>query len=111
VLREVERRLRAELRAFDSAYRFGGEEFLVLLPGLSAATALEVADRMRDVVRAEPVAGLPVTVSLGVAASAPGEPCDFEQLFARADRALYEAKHAGRDRIASARAVAMPLAT
>jgi diguanylate cyclase (GGDEF)-like protein len=110
VLREVAHRLRTELRAFDSAYRFGGEEFLVLLPGMSAATALEVADRMRDVVRAEPVAGLPVTVSLGVAASAPGEPCDFEQLFARADRALYEAKHAGRDRIASADPVAMPLA-
>ncbi len=99
VLREVGRRLRGRMRAFDSCYRFGGEEFVVLLPGLDAAGAATVAERLADVIRSRPIDGLDVTMSFGVAATGPAEPLEFDRLFERADRALYAAKDAGRDRV------------
>jgi diguanylate cyclase (GGDEF)-like protein len=101
VLREVGERLRSGLRAFESVYRFGGEEFVVLLPGLGALEAAHVAERLAEEVRGAPVNGLPVTISIGVAATTAGEPCRFEQLFDRADRALYVAKRDGRDQVAA----------
>ena len=97
VLRDVAFRWRLSLRAYEMAYRLGGEEFLVLLPGATAAEAEEVAERLRAAVGAAPVAGQAVTMSFGVAASADGEPFDFEALYARADLALYRAKRGGRD--------------
>ncbi|HEY6762348.1 MAG TPA: GGDEF domain-containing protein [Baekduia sp.] len=99
VLRDVAFRWRLSLRAYEMAYRLGGEEFLVLLPGATAAEAEEVAERLRASVAAAPVAGQAVTMSFGVAASADGEPFDFDALYAQADRALYRAKHGGRDRV------------
>lgn len=99
VLRDVAFRWRLSLRAYEMAYRLGGEEFLVLLPGATAAEAEEVAERLRAAVCAAPVAGQQVTMSFGVAASAEGEPFDFDALYARADVALYRAKRGGRDRV------------
>jgi diguanylate cyclase (GGDEF)-like protein len=99
VLRDVAFRWRSTLRAYEMAYRLGGEEFLVLLPGATAAEAEEVAERLRASVCAAPVAGRRVTMSFGVAASADGEPFDFDTLYARADVALYRAKRGGRDRV------------
>jgi diguanylate cyclase (GGDEF)-like protein len=99
VLRDVAFRWRLSLRAYEMAYRLGGEEFLVLLPGATVAEAEEVAERLRASVGAAPVAGQPVTMSFGVAASADGEPFDFDALYARADLALYRAKRGGRDRV------------
>jgi diguanylate cyclase (GGDEF)-like protein len=99
VLREVAERLNTGLRAFESVYRFGGEEFVVLLPGLEADAAALVAERLAEQVRRRPVTGIPATISFGVAAATAGEPCDFERLFGRADRALYTAKRSGRDRV------------
>ena len=99
VLQGVAGRLRGHLRAFESAYRFGGEEFVVLLPGVSEEAATVVAEHLREAVKDGPVAGVPVTVSLGLAVSDPGEPFVFEATFERADAALYEAKHGGRDRV------------
>jgi diguanylate cyclase (GGDEF)-like protein len=96
VLRDVAYRLRKQLRAFDLAYRLGGEEFLVVLPGADCDQAAVVAEDLRRAVADTPVAGLTVTMSFGVSAAAPGE-FDYESVFARADLALYEAKHAGRD--------------
>ncbi len=99
VLRDVAFRWRLSLRAYEMAYRLGGEEFLVLLPGATVAEAEEVAERLRAAIGAAPIAGQDVTMSFGVAASADGEPFDFDALYAQADAALYRAKRGGRDRV------------
>jgi diguanylate cyclase (GGDEF)-like protein len=99
VLRDVAFRWRLSLRAYEMAYRLGGEEFLVLLPGATPAEAEEVAERLRTAVAAAPIAGQAVTMSFGVAASVDGEAFDFDALYARADLALYRAKRSGRDRV------------
>jgi diguanylate cyclase (GGDEF)-like protein len=100
VLKEVAYMLRKQLRAFDLAYRLGGEEFLILLPGSDVAHAEWLAERLRARVGSERVAGeIPVTISFGVGASARGEPFDYAAVFAKADAALYRAKRKGRDRV------------
>jgi diguanylate cyclase (GGDEF)-like protein len=101
-LREIAGRLRAQLRAFESVYRFGGEEFVVLLPGVDATGAAGVAERLRVALCADPIGGATVTMSFGVAATSPGEAFDLDALLARADAALYGAKRGGRDRVAVA---------
>ncbi|MDA0173904.1 GGDEF domain-containing protein [Solirubrobacter taibaiensis] len=98
VLVEVANRLRSRLRAFDLAYRVGGEEFLVLLPGAGVDEAHTLADALREAVVSDSFDGLPVTVSFGVAATG-GGPFDGEALLAEADAALYVAKARGRDRV------------
>ncbi|MGZ8633308.1 MAG: diguanylate cyclase [Solirubrobacteraceae bacterium] len=110
VLREIAYRLRKQMRAFDSIYRYGGEEFVVLLPGVDGWGAFEVAERLCESVRSEPVEGLHVTMSFGVAVIAEGETWSFDRLFDDADRALYEAKRGGRDRVAQQRDL-VPLAS
>jgi len=99
VLRDVAARWRQALRAYEMAYRLGGEEFLVLLPGAALQEAEEVAERLRAAVGAGPMAQQAVTMSFGVASSEDGEPFDFDTLYARADLALYRAKRGGRDRV------------
>lgn len=101
VLVEIARRLRKRLRAFDLAYRIGGEEFVVLLPGATSEEALTLADELRDAVAAEPVEELEVTMSFGVAATAGGAFAG-DELLAEADAALYVAKAHGRDRVIAA---------
>jgi diguanylate cyclase (GGDEF)-like protein len=101
VLREVVRRLSDAVSAFEPVYRYGGEEFLILLPGHDSREAQEVALRMWHAVRGSPIEGLRVTMSFGVAASA-GQGFDFDSLFARADAALYAAKRGGRDWVRTA---------
>lgn len=98
VLAGVAEALRACVRAGDLVVRWGGEEFLVALPGLDVAVARRVAERVRTEVAARDEAGVPaVTASIGLAARRPGEALDA--LVARADVALYAAKEAGRDRV------------
>jgi len=99
VLRDVAYLIRKELRAFDLAYRLGGEEFLVLLPGSGEPAAIEVAERLRQAVESCGSAGVDITISCGVASSAPGNAFDFDGVFARADFALYNAKRSGRNRV------------
>ncbi|MEZ5564187.1 MAG: GGDEF domain-containing protein [Gammaproteobacteria bacterium] len=78
--------------------RVGGEEFIVLLPETSMRGALKCAERMRKAVVQRPFEGLhPVTVSIGIAEYRPGE--SVSDLIERADRALYAAKNAGRNRV------------
>jgi diguanylate cyclase (GGDEF)-like protein len=98
VLREIAYRWRTTLRAYDLAYRLGGEEFVVLLPGATPDEAQALAEKLREAVRAEPIAGNPITMSFGVAVSGVGG-FDLEAQYARADAALYEAKARGRDRV------------
>lgn len=97
VLCEVAYRIRKHLRAFESMYRFGGEEFAILLTGCDSVDATRVAERLWNAVHSEPVDGLTVTMSCGVATTLPGEAFDYQALFARADAALYAAKHSGRN--------------
>jgi diguanylate cyclase (GGDEF)-like protein len=100
VLKEVAYLLRKQLRAFDLAYRLGGEEFLILLPGSNLKGAAELAERLREGVAGQGVAGgVAITMSFGVGASEPGEPFSYEKVFAMADEALYRAKHNGRDQV------------
>jgi diguanylate cyclase (GGDEF)-like protein len=101
VLVEVAYRLRKALRAFDLAYRVGGEEFLVILPGADVPAAAELAEQLRAVVAAEPSAGLQITMSFGVAGSV-GSELERERLLEEADTALYEAKARGRDQVVAA---------
>jgi diguanylate cyclase (GGDEF)-like protein len=103
VLTDVAYLMRKRLRAFDLAYRVGGEEFLVLLPGATAADAAAVAETLRQAVAAEPLAaGRRMTMSFGVSASGAGGGFDFDAVFAEADAALYEAKRSGRDAVCCA---------
>lgn len=97
VLAAVGRVLAAHLRTGDLVSRYGGEEFLVILPDTPPAGALQVVDRLREAVAA--LKGVPksVTVSIGVAACHQDETA--EHLVGRADAALYLAKHGGRNRI------------
>jgi diguanylate cyclase (GGDEF)-like protein len=100
VLKDVAYRLRKQLRAFDLAYRLGGEEFLILLPGSDVEQSAQLAEQLRCAVAGEGVAGgLDVTMSFGVGASPRGRPFDYAEVFKAADAALYRAKRNGRDRV------------
>jgi len=99
VLKEVAYTLRKQLRAFDLAYRLGGEEFLILLPGSDRENSADLADQLREAISVERLGAVPVTMSFGVAASTRGETFDYEALFAHADAALYQAKQGGRDQV------------
>jgi len=98
VLQEVAYTMRSALRAGDSIYRVGGEEILVVLPGATRDDAAEVGERLRRAVRDRRPAGVPVTISVGVAVARPG-PLDTDELVGQADAALYSAKAYGRDRV------------
>ena len=114
VLREVAQRIDAEMRISDTGARFGGDEFAMVLSQADVADGERVARRVLNAVRAEPIpvgsgANDPsetVTLSIGVAVANPGPgPHDYkalaERLIAEADAALYRAKSAGRNRVAT----------
>lgn len=105
VIRDISEILRRSVRIFDVCTRFGGEEFAVMMPGGTAESAGAIAERIRQRVdtyqRSEPdLAGLRVTASIGVAVSPPG--VTARDLIERADRALYHAKRAGKNRVSTA---------
>ncbi len=103
VLQDIAYVLRKQLRAFDLAYRIGGEEFLVLLPGANLEQSAAMAERLRRGVEADTVGGgLRVTMSFGVSASRRDSAFDYELICAEADAALYEAKRQGRNRVCGA---------
>lgn len=101
VLRDVAYEIRKALRSFELVYRIGGEEFLVLLPGVELSEAVEIAERMRRSLAEARPGGLELTVSAGVAAGSGGE-IRYGELFRAADRALLEAKRGGRNRVHAA---------
>ena len=85
-------------RAGDCAARYGGEEFAVLLPGIEATQALNVAEAIRRKVICWSEEAHPSTVSIGIASTTPSGGMDWPQLVSAADKALYAAKAAGRNR-------------
>ncbi len=103
VLQFISQQLREQLRPHDSIARFGGEEFVVLLPNLSLPDAVEVAERLRSCLAslsqiANTQPQLPgVTISLGVAQFTPKD--ELTCLLHKADQALYQAKQQGRNRV------------
>ena len=92
--------LRQRTRAIDIVARFGGEDFVVLTPNTDLDNAVAIANRIKEAFAACAIESLPdaVTASFGVAEMAPDEP--GSGLLRRADAALYEAKHSGRNRVA-----------
>lgn len=101
VLRDLADSLRSCLRDRDVLGRLGGEEFCAFLPDTRIEQALVVADRLREATLRRSATGgpdrIPVSISIGLAERRPGEP--LEDVLHRADRAMYEAKRAGGDRI------------
>lgn len=103
VLKGVADRLRSCVRPYDVVGRYGGEEFMVLLPDTTFEQSLVVATRICERVRNDPFEAegefLPITVSLGVA-DASNADCVLNDMIKRADSGLYKAKADGRDRVA-----------
>ena len=98
VLKEIARRFRSIIRAYDVVGRYGGEEFLIILPDTNLEQAWHFAERVRMTVKEQPVADVWVTVSLGVACFEEADQ-NIDDVIKRADDALYRAKNAGRDRV------------
>jgi diguanylate cyclase (GGDEF)-like protein len=98
LLRDVTYEMRKCLRTFELMYRLGGDEFLIVLPGVDLPEGVAVAERLREAVEECTPYGLEQTVSLGVSAAS-GSEVAYESLVAAADRALYDAKAAGRNRV------------
>jgi diguanylate cyclase (GGDEF)-like protein len=101
-LRAFAKRVREHLRLSDVCARFGGEEFVVVLPGTNLQTALEIAERLRLGVARSPLMTTPtvtVTVSIGAAALIPGQ--TTQDLLNAADAAVYAAKRGGRNQVRS----------
>ena len=102
VLRSVAAQLKSACRLQDEVGRFGGEEFLVVLPETDADEAVRAAERVRRQIAGSSVDGITVTVSVGVSTFSPAT-ATSELLIDFADRALYEAKRAGRNRVVHSR--------
>lgn len=100
VLRDIAYELRKRLRSFELIYRLGGEEFLILLPGVDRDAGVEMAEGLRDAVERARPTGLQTTLSFGLSARASDE-VDYDLLFKEADEALFRAKRAGRNRVAA----------
>ena len=98
VLEGVAESLRRQLPAQAVASRYGGEEFVVLVPRTDAAALMALAEKLRRAI-AEGSPGIPVTASVGVASTADHAFADPRGLFRAADEALYAAKRTGRDRV------------
>lgn len=102
VLIALAERLKSSLRNRDRAVRWGGEEFLIVLPDTGIDEAELFAERLRVLIESVPFdvdqQQLTVTLSLGAAEMVPADP-SFESVILRADQALYRAKHEGRNRV------------
>ena len=107
VIKEIARTLSSELRDYDLAGRFGGEEFSLLLPQTRAVDAFRIAERVRATIAGLSIIApgasggerVHVTVSIGVAALDSGSQREYADLMAAADAALYRAKAGGRDQV------------
>jgi diguanylate cyclase (GGDEF)-like protein len=103
VIKSTIQKVSANLRKIDRAFRIGGEEFVVMLPGADMIAAKAIAERIRESVEADPVTvgadDIPVTISVGVALASSPHPGRVATLMKAADDALYQAKESGRNRV------------
>ena len=101
VLRETSKKMKSVIRPYDGIGRYGGEEFLLVLPGCDHDGAAALAERLRESVASNPLALaegiIPITLSLGVASNVITQ--DMEDLIGAADTALFRAKNSGRNRV------------
>src|SRR2546426_1090282 len=98
-LRDVAQILVKHSRSFSIVTRYGGDEFAIILVNTAKAGAITYADRIRGVIEQHRFANTPVTVSLGIA-GIPEDATNVDDLIVAADKALYEAKRAGRNQVA-----------
>lgn len=104
VLQEFASRLKSSIRSIDMACRFGGEEFVIVMPDTDLALAYRIGERLRHVVASRPFDVLPdhqplgITISIGIGALN-GSDDTAEEILRRADQALYRAKRDGRNRV------------
>lgn len=102
-LKEIARRLCSKMRVYDGIGRYGGEEFLLILPGCNLLSALDRGNQLREFVARQPVVSSGVeraiTVSMGVAVWDGSGRADMETLLGQADAGLYAAKQKGRNRV------------
>jgi diguanylate cyclase (GGDEF)-like protein len=99
VLQMVSRCLQEAVRPFDFPCRYGGEEYVAILPGMAVSDAAQLAERLRALVAETEVDGLHVHISLGVATLSMLKVTKAEALIEAADAALYRAKESGRNRV------------
>ena len=103
VLAEVAKRVRGEIRGYDQAFRYGGEEVVILSPNTGLEDAIGLAERLRERLRSEQIdtgeTGIQVTASFGVSEFVPGRMAGPAEFLEAADRALYRAKRGGRDQV------------
>ena len=108
VLQAISRAVAETIRAGDMAYRYGGEELLVIMPEQSAETSIVAMERVREAVERLDITHVSnrpygvVTISIGLVAVGQGEPLAWETVLNQADAAMYRAKAAGRNRVALA---------
>lgn len=106
VLKEFAHRCKATVRDIDMPMRYGGEEFVILLPDTSLEAATQAAERLREEIARKPIKlndfSISITASIGVSTK-DNNTTDLETLIARADQAMYVAKHKGRNRVAISR--------
>lgn len=125
VLRETAHRMQSSIRGYDAVGRYGGEEFLLVLPGCDMSCTALQAERLREALASSaidlgessvletenPLTSLPVTASFGATTYYPGTSSTVETLVKLADEGLYEAKRSGRNRVVARVDDAAPLAT
>jgi diguanylate cyclase (GGDEF)-like protein len=103
VLTEAAQRIKSCIRPYDTLGRYGGEEFLIVLPTADGPGAVCVAERIREAFESQPIVTerdkIAITVSLGIAASGGRNTFDSESLLQMADEALYRVKQTGRNRV------------
>ncbi len=106
VIKEVAHRIKDTLREYDAVGRFGGEEFLIVFPEISHQDLMSMGNRVREIIAKSPMAipdgELDITMSFGGAILTGESKLSDEELIARADEALYEAKEGGRNKVCMA---------
>jgi diguanylate cyclase (GGDEF)-like protein len=100
VLKAISHRIRNTVRAYDILGRYGGEEFLIIMPDTSMEDARELAERIRTRVKEAPVNNATITLSLGVVCIQEDDR-SLDDIIRRADQNLYKAKKSGKDRVVS----------